>query len=285
MSGRTLIRIGGSGGATLKTAGSIPLNQPGSDLYGLSEQAIRKLFASVGSGDFHGLNAAAIYSMVNVLSGSLVPQGGWNADTNLPDISGATTIGHYWIVSVDGATDLGGLTDWKVNDWAIKSADGWVKIDNTANVLSVAGRTGVVVLTRSDVGLGNVDNTADADKPISSATQDALDLKLNAAAVPLGIKNWKAAVDGETVVNGMGYLIDASAGAIGLNLAVPGTAYSFQFAYRIVNADNAITFNTNGAKWEGQTLVDDTLDLDIVDVSGQPVYTGTTRGWTETDMS
>jgi hypothetical protein len=34
-------------------------------------------------------------------------------------------------------------------------------------------------LTAGDVGLGNVDNTADADKPVSTATQTALDLKLN----------------------------------------------------------------------------------------------------------
>jgi hypothetical protein len=33
--------------------------------------------------------------------------------------------------------------------------------------------------TKSDVGLGNVDNTSDANKPISTATQTALDLKAN----------------------------------------------------------------------------------------------------------
>jgi len=33
-------------------------------------------------------------------------------------------------------------------------------------------------ITKSDVGLGNVDNTTDAAKPISTATQTALDLKL-----------------------------------------------------------------------------------------------------------
>lgn len=41
--------------------------------------------------------------------------------------------------------------------------------------------------TKSDVGLGNVDNTSDANKPISSATQTALDGKASfAAAVPSG---------------------------------------------------------------------------------------------------
>ena len=37
--------------------------------------------------------------------------------------------------------------------------------------------TAVAALTKSSVGLGNVDNTSDADKPVSDDTQDALDLK------------------------------------------------------------------------------------------------------------
>lgn len=39
---------------------------------------------------------------------------------------------------------------------------------------SVAGKTGAVVLDKNDVGLGNVDNTSDADKPISNAVAAAL---------------------------------------------------------------------------------------------------------------
>jgi citrate lyase gamma subunit len=41
--------------------------------------------------------------------------------------------------------------------------------------------TAVAALTKSSVGLGNVDNTADADKPVSTATQTALNLKANLA--------------------------------------------------------------------------------------------------------
>jgi hypothetical protein len=44
-------------------------------------------------------------------------------------------------------------------------------------VTSVAGRTGAVSLTKDDVGLSNVENTADVNKPISSATQAALNSK------------------------------------------------------------------------------------------------------------
>lgn len=46
-------------------------------------------------------------------------------------------------------------------------------------VTSVAGRTGAVTLTKTDIGLDNVDNTSDDDKPISTATQTALDSKVD----------------------------------------------------------------------------------------------------------
>lgn len=49
-----------------------------------------------------------------------------------------------------------------------------------APVQSVNGQTGNVTLgfNKSDVGLGNVDNTSDANKPVSTAAQAALDTKL-----------------------------------------------------------------------------------------------------------
>lgn len=54
---------------------------------------------------------------------------------------------------------------------------GWADAGSGA-VSSVAGRTGDVVLTKSDVGLGSVDNTSDANKPVSTAAQTALDAKV-----------------------------------------------------------------------------------------------------------
>jgi hypothetical protein len=52
-------------------------------------------------------------------------------------------------------------------------------------VASVAGRTGTVVLAKGDVGLGNVENTADADKPISAAQRaDFQSAGLNPLSAP-----------------------------------------------------------------------------------------------------
>ena len=44
-------------------------------------------------------------------------------------------------------------------------------------VTSVNNKTGAVTLAKGDIGLGNVDNTSDANKPISNATQTALNNK------------------------------------------------------------------------------------------------------------
>ncbi len=48
---------------------------------------------------------------------------------------------------------------------------------STAGVASVNTRIGDVVLAKSDVGLGNADDTSDAAKPVSTAQQTALDAK------------------------------------------------------------------------------------------------------------
>lgn len=50
------------------------------------------------------------------------------------------------------------------------SGTGYVKI-TSGEVSSVAGKTGVVTLTKSDVGLSNVDNTSDATKSVASAAK------------------------------------------------------------------------------------------------------------------
>lgn len=52
----------------------------------------------------------------------------------------------------------------------------------TTSVNGVTQVNGAITLTKADIGLGNVDNTSDANKPISTAAQTALDLKANLAS-------------------------------------------------------------------------------------------------------
>jgi len=75
----------------------------------------------------------------------------------------------------------------------VASLDGTGKVPSsqlpasTSPVTSVAGKTGVVTLVKADVGLGNVDNTSDANKPVSSATQTALNAKADSSTVTSGL--------------------------------------------------------------------------------------------------
>jgi len=62
-----------------------------------------------------------------------------------------------------------------------------------APVQSVAGKTGAVTLAKADVGLSNVDNTSDANKPVSTAQQTALNLK-----APLASPTFTGTVSGIT---------------------------------------------------------------------------------------
>lgn len=52
-------------------------------------------------------------------------------------------------------------------------------IDVQINGVSIVNnKIANITLTKADIGLGNVDNTSDVDKPISTATQAALDTKV-----------------------------------------------------------------------------------------------------------
>jgi hypothetical protein len=85
--------------------------------------------------------------------GANIYQGVWNATTNTPALaSGVGSKGHYYIVSVVGATALDGVTDWKLGDWAIFNGSVWEKVDNTDAVISVNDKTGAVTVTADDVG-------------------------------------------------------------------------------------------------------------------------------------
>ena len=81
-------------------------------------------------------------------------QGTWDATQNIPDLVNYPLIpgntGKYWVVSVAGNTDLGGITDWEPQDWAIISEDDagnvfWAKIDNSP-VITGQGTPGNITL-------------------------------------------------------------------------------------------------------------------------------------------
>jgi len=112
------------------------------------------------------------------LQGDLNYQGTWNATTNSPTLTSSTgTKGYYYVVDVAGSTNLNGITDWQIGDWAIYNGSVWQKVDNTDAVTSVNGQVGTVVLTTTNIAEGTNEyfTTARARASVSAGTAISYD--------------------------------------------------------------------------------------------------------------
>lgn len=169
---------------------------------------------------------AAAVAAANV--GADTYQGTWNASTNTPAIASGTGVkGQYRKVSVAGSTSVDGITDWKVGDWIIYNGTIWEKVDNTDQVTSVNGFQGVVVLTKTDVGLSavpNVDATARANhtgSQVSSTISDFAASVIAQVLTGLSVVTSTAVVAADSILVAIGKLqaqATAATTAIGLRL-------------------------------------------------------------------
>lgn len=156
--------------------------------------------------------------------GALSFQGTWSPDLNIPDLTLPTTWnrGDYYIAITNGIKfgfefEPG---DWIIYTSKTPEAgvQGWKKVDNVDSVVSVNGKKGVVLIgiddipglrellnssvdnaallnhinnkinphsvTKDQLGLSNVDNTSDLDKPISNAANEKFSqVELNITSV------------------------------------------------------------------------------------------------------
>ena len=110
----------------------------------------------------------------------------WNSEDERFDIDSTVATTAYADTAVSthnsGTTDVHGIADTSLlatQSYADNAEADAITAAGTAADTKIS--TAVAALTKSSVGLANVDNTADADKPVSTATQTALDLKANLA--------------------------------------------------------------------------------------------------------
>lgn len=105
-----------------------------------------------GVASLDGGGKVPLSELPSSIIGGVSYQGTWNATTNSPDLGASSPVkGYYYVVATAGGTSLGGITDWKIGDWAIYNGAAWQKVDNTEAVTSVAGRTGTIVLGTTDL--------------------------------------------------------------------------------------------------------------------------------------
>ncbi len=114
---------------------------------------------------------AQIQTAINTaITGVLSFQGTWNASSNSPTLtSGSGTPGYYYIVETAGSTNLDGITDWAVGDWAVFSdlaTDAWQKIDNS----QVGNVTGSGANTRIPIWNSSSNLTSDSGLTFNTST-------------------------------------------------------------------------------------------------------------------
>lgn len=122
-------------------------------------------------------------------------------------------------------------------------------------VTSVAGKTGAVTLAKGDVGLGNVDNISDANKPISNATQAALNGK-QAKITASGLLKGDGAGGVTTATKGTDYA-GTSETVTATLLAASWIGSSAPYAYTL--AVNGVTANSNQELLPALTITEEQL--------------------------
>jgi hypothetical protein len=129
--------------------------------------------ADITAGDGIAISTAAGFIEISADGGTNY-QGTWNAATNNPALASSVgTKGYYYVVNVDGSTNLNGITDWKVGDWAIYNGSVWQKVDNSESVTSVFGRVGSITAVAGDYSATQITNTA-AGSITATNVQDAI---------------------------------------------------------------------------------------------------------------
>jgi hypothetical protein len=106
-----------------------------------------------------------VSSTINAI-GAINYKGTWDAQNNTPTLTSSVgTKGDYYVVSVAGNTNLNGITDWQISDWAIFNGSVWQKVDNSevvyvSNVATGTGLTGGPITSTGTISIANTTVTA-----------------------------------------------------------------------------------------------------------------------------
>ncbi len=191
-----------------------------------------------------------------------------------------------------GASSIAGGTAGAVpapaagDDQKVLYGDGTYRVAPGADgtVSSVNTRTGDVELDSSDVGLDNVDNTADADKPISDLTQAALDAKQDEFGIQTANRIFSGPSSGSAAAPTFRSLVpaDLPTGISAANIADASISNTeFQYLNGVTsNIQDQIDGISGGA-----TAIDDLSDVTITTPTTDQVLTYNGTAWVNDDAT
>ena len=176
----------------------------------------------------------------------------------------------------DGTIDfeVASQTDNNFTNALKTKLDGIATAAEVNTVDSVAGKAGVVILVKGDVGLGNVDNTSDASKPVSTAQQTALNTKLN--------------INGDNVVSGSSQVSYPNLSNIPSGI-ISGSS---QISISSTNISDVDAFSQSGTYANLRAQATTAGDVGLGNVTNEskttmfssPTFTGTVSGVTKSHV-
>jgi len=239
-------------------------------LVGLGTAAELNAGVANGVATLDGTGKVPVSELPAAVLGALSYQGTWNASTNTPTLTSSVgTKGYYYVVSVAGSTDLNGITDWQVGDWAVYNGTAWQKVDNTDAGGDVVGPASATdnAIARFDSTTGKlIQNsvvTMDDTGNIAGATltspkiNEILDTNGNEI---LGLSPTASATDFLTVKNGIGVGVplhvyaDGPSTNIGLHIQPKGSG--LVTISDGTDFNKGIRFRSSGSAASAITLLD-----------------------------
>ena len=239
-------------------------------LVGLGTAAELNAGVANGVATLDGTGKVPVSELPAAVLGALSYQGTWNASTNTPTLTSSVgTKGYYYVVSVAGSTDLNGITDWQVGDWAVYNGTAWQKVDNTDAGGDVVGPASATdnAIARFDSTTGKlIQNsvvTMDDAGNIAGATltspkiNEILDTNGNEI---LGLSPTASATDFLTVKNGIGVGVplhvyaDGPSTNIGLHIQPKGSG--LVTISDGTDFNKGIRFRSSGSAASAITLLD-----------------------------
>ena len=270
------------------------LPEGSTNLYFTNARADARITAQKGAAN--GLAPLASDSKIDIsylpaaVIGGVQYQGSWNANTNSPTLVTSTgTKGYYYVVSVPGSTNLDGITDWKLGDWAIFNGSVWQKVDNTDAVTSVNGAIGAVVLSTSDIPEGS--NLYSTTARIRAALSATSPVTYNSSTGVIAVTGLSGTNTGDQTITLTGDVTGSGTGSFAATLAtVNGNVGSFGSTTAIpnitVNAKGLVTaVSTSAVVAPAGTLSGSTLATGVTASSLTSVGTIATGVWNGTTIA
>jgi len=178
----------------------------------------------------------SLQAQITAISGASIYKGLWNASTNTPTLaSGVGTSGNFYIVSVAGSTNLDGITNWGIGDWAIYNGTAWQRVEGGAagnfTTVTASSLTSGRVTYAGTAGLlqDSANLTFSGSALAVTGTLSATGLISAPAGVEIGstaianqtVKLWRGTAGeyGTVGVTGNGLNLNAQQGYVNLQLA------------------------------------------------------------------